>query len=204
MDNVILQVTNNRLDNCVTVFTETLLHENIPDLAVEIAGHSLHRVDCTVNSGKTRGGGESAYIHNSWCTDTTVIERHCCLNLEFLMLKCRPFYLPREFSTVLIIAVYIHSRANANLAMTKLYDAICKQQNKHPESIFIVAGDFYYSGSKTVLPKFYKNMDIKTRKNKTLDQVYTNVIKCIVHLILDSQTMGPCLWSQPTSLSSAE
>ncbi len=59
--------------------------------------------------------------------------------------------------------------------MAKLHDSICKQQNKHPESFFIVAGDFNHSCLKAVLPKFYKNVDIKTRKNKTLDQVYTNV-----------------------------
>ncbi len=48
------------------------------------------------------------YIHNSWCNDTAVIERHCCPDLEFLTLKCRQFYLPREFSTVFITAVYVH------------------------------------------------------------------------------------------------
>lgn len=80
MDNVILQVTNNHLDNCVTVFMETLQHENIPDLAFEIAGCSLYRVGRTVNSSNTREGDESAYIHNSWCTDTTFMERHCCPN----------------------------------------------------------------------------------------------------------------------------
>lgn len=71
--------------------------------------------------------------------------------------------------------------------MAKKHDAICKQQNNHPESIFIVAGDFNHSGLKTVLPKFYKNVDIKTRINKTLDQVYTNIpgaykVYCSPHL----------------------
>ncbi len=87
MDDVRLRVTNNRLDSCITVFTETWLHENIPDLAAELAGHSLYRADRTANSSKVRGGGVCVYIHNSWCIDTVGIERHCCPDLEFLTLK---------------------------------------------------------------------------------------------------------------------
>lgn len=81
------------------VITETWPHENIPDLAVELAGRTIFRAD----SGKTRGGGVCVYINNSWSTDTGVIERHCCPDLEFLEfleLKCRPIYLPREITQV--------------------------------------------------------------------------------------------------------
>lgn len=141
LDDVRLRITNNRLDCCIMVITETRLHDNIPDLAMELAGRSLYSVDRTADSGKSRGGGVCAYIHNSWCTDTIVIERHCFLDLEFLMLKCWPFYLPREFSSVFITAVLVHPRANAKTSTGKLYNAICNQQNRHPESIFIVAGD---------------------------------------------------------------
>lgn len=59
--------------------------------------------------------------------------------------------------------MYVHPRANAKLAMSKLQDAITRQQNKQPDGIFIVAGDFNHSNHKTVLPKFHKNVDIKTR-----------------------------------------
>lgn len=103
LDNV--RCTNNCLDCCIMVIMETWLHDNIPDLAMELAGRSLYCADRTADSGNSRGGGVCAYIHNSWCTDTIAIERHCCPDLEFLMLKCRPFYLPREFSSVFITAV---------------------------------------------------------------------------------------------------
>lgn len=36
-----------------------------------------------------------------------------------------------------------------------------------------MAGDFNHTNLKTVLPKFHKNVDIKTRK--TLDEVYTKI-----------------------------
>lgn len=75
-------------------------------------------------------------------------------DVKFLTLKCRPFYLPREFSIVFFTAIYVHARANFKLAMAKQHNAICKQKIKHPESIFIVAGIFDHSCLKTVLPKF--------------------------------------------------
>ncbi len=65
--------------------------------------------------------------NNSWGTNATVIERHCCPDMEFLMLKCRLFCLPREFPVVLITAMYVHPQANAKLAMGKLPDAISRQ-----------------------------------------------------------------------------
>lgn len=78
------------------VVTETWLHDNIPDTAVERAAHSPYCADRTADSGKLKGGGVCVYIHNSWWTDIAVIERHCCPDLEFLVLKCKP-YLPWEF-----------------------------------------------------------------------------------------------------------
>ena len=66
--------------------------------------------------------------------------------------------------------MYIHPHANANVAMSRLHDSISKQQNKHPEGFFIVAGELNHTDLKTVLPIFYKNVNIKTRKGTTLDQ----------------------------------
>ena len=101
MDEIKLRDVNNRINSCIMVITETWLHENIPDLAVELAGRTIFCADRTSDSGKRRGGGVCVYINNSWCTDTAVIERHCCPDLEFIMLKCRPFYLPREIPKLL-------------------------------------------------------------------------------------------------------
>ncbi|KAI4883935.1 hypothetical protein NFI96_030564, partial [Prochilodus magdalenae] len=66
-----------------------------------------------------------------------------CLPLvEFMIVRCRPFYLPREFTTVLIISVYIPPGANAKAALCELYSAISGLQNTHPDGLFIVVGDF--------------------------------------------------------------
>lgn len=91
------------------------------------------------------------------------------------MVKCRPFYLPREFTSTIVTAAYIPPDANAKLAMKELHAAISKQQTSHPEAAFIVAGDFNHSNLKTVLPKFQQHVSCPTRGAKTLDHVYTNM-----------------------------
>lgn len=131
------------------IITESWLHPGIPDTAVELAGRSLHRSDRTEDSGKSRGGGLCIYVNKDWCTNSTVIDKHCSPDLELLAVKCRPFYLPREFSVAVVTAVYIPPDANANLGLGHVLAAIDKQQNNYPEGIFIVAGDFNHVNVKT-------------------------------------------------------
>lgn len=102
-----LRDVNNRIGSCITVITETWLHENIPDSAVELAGRTIFRADRTSDPDKTRGGGVCVYVNNSWCTDTAVMERPCCPDLEFLLLIKQPFYLLREITQVFVAATSI-------------------------------------------------------------------------------------------------
>ncbi|KAK0146238.1 RNA-directed DNA polymerase from mobile element jockey [Merluccius polli] len=178
MDELRLRMTNSpRISNCnVTIFTETWLHNGTPDDAIKLAGYHTLRADRSADdSGKARGGGLCIYINKDWCTNSVIVGRHCSANLEFLMVKCRPFYLPREFTSAIVTAAYIPPDANAKLAMDELHAAISKQQTAHPEAAFIVAGDFNHSNLKTVLPKFHQHVSCHTRGDKTLDHVYTNI-----------------------------
>ncbi|KAL0177325.1 hypothetical protein M9458_026219, partial [Cirrhinus mrigala] len=178
MDEIRLRINHSkRLWNCnVMIFTETWLNSDISDNAIALAEHHTFRADRTADdSGKTRGGGLCIYVNKAWCTNSVILGRYCSADLEFLMVKCRPFYLPREFTSTIITAAYIPPDADAKLAMNELHAAISKQQTVHPEAAFIVAGDFNHSNLKTVLPKFHQNIFCDTRGNKTLDHVYTNM-----------------------------
>ncbi len=42
-----------------------------------------------------------------WCNNAAVISKHCSSLVEFMVVKCRPFYLPREFTAIDIVSVYI-------------------------------------------------------------------------------------------------
>ncbi|KAK3570548.1 hypothetical protein QTP86_022084 [Hemibagrus guttatus] len=103
--------------------------------------------------------------------------RYCSSLVEFVTARCRPFYLPREFTTVFThtVGVYIPPSANAKEALCELYRPISELQNAHPDGLFIIAGDVNHANLKSVLPKFHQYVDFATRGVKVLDLVYTNI-----------------------------
>ena len=112
---------------------------------------------------------------NRWCTNSAVVERFCSPDLEFALLRCRPHYLPREFSVILIWAVYIPPQADAKLALARLANAISAQQSRHPEAALIIAGDFNQTDLRTVCPRLHQHVSCSTRGENTLGHVYSNV-----------------------------
>ncbi|KAI3374501.1 hypothetical protein L3Q82_006316 [Scortum barcoo] len=56
MDEMKLRIISAKIDSCVAIVTETWLDNNIPDVAVELAGRSLLRAVRTAVSEKHRGG----------------------------------------------------------------------------------------------------------------------------------------------------
>ena len=64
------------------------------------------------------------------------------------MISCRP----REFSSIFFVAVYLPPQTNTGTktALNKLYKAISKQENAHPEVEIPLAGDFNAGKLKSV------------------------------------------------------
>lgn len=104
-----------------------------------------------------------------------IIRSHCSFDIEYLSLKCRPFYTPREFTAIIITAVYIPPRANTKIVLEELHEAINSQLDAYPEGAVIVAGDFNHVDLRTVMPKLYTSIHFPTRDNNILDQVYINI-----------------------------
>ncbi len=106
------------LNSAALCFTETWLNGAIPDSALHLSGFQLFRADrVTESSGKTRGGGLCFYINEGWCTDVTVLKKMCCPNLEALFINCKPFYSPQEFSSFILVSVYIPPDARVSAAL---------------------------------------------------------------------------------------
>lgn len=82
------------------------------------------------------------YIHNSCRTDSVILDNHCSTDLEYITVKYRLFYFPREFSAVKMTAVYVPQKASVNTALEYLQSAINKQRNNYPHSVHIKADDF--------------------------------------------------------------
>lgn len=125
MDELELQMaTMSFAQNCSSIFiTETWLHPLIPDAAVEIAGRMLHWCNRNRDSGKCRGRGFCVYI-NKLCCNSSIIDTHYSPNLKVLAVSCRPFYLPREFIVVIVIAVLIPPDAYVSTALSLMLNTI--------------------------------------------------------------------------------
>ncbi len=176
-DDLELQLAGNRYvcDCCVLIITKTWLHPHIPNASMQLAGHPLLRWDRNKNSGKSRGGGLCIYAHDNWCNNGTVIDKHCSTDLVYMSVRCRPFFLARELTVVIITAVYIPPNANVNTALSLLLNVINEHQRAHPDGVHIIAGDFNKANLKTVLPKFYQHVKCSTRGENTFDHVYSNI-----------------------------
>ncbi len=117
------------------------------------------------------------YVNEGWCTNCGLVNSYCSEAIELMTVKCRPYYLPREFTAVFITIVYIApgANANANEALQELHETISSLQIKHPEAFYVVAGDFNHVKLTDTLSSFYQHVTFPTRGDNTLDCVYTNI-----------------------------
>lgn len=154
-----------------------LLHRDLANTGYPGQGHTTRWLFSSPTSGKAKGGGVCFLINNSWCTDVEVISRACSPALEHLTIKCRPFYSPREFQSVLLTAVYIPPQAKAAVALEELYTTISGYEDKYPQAVSIAVGDFNHCSLKSVLPKYYQHVSCPTRGDRTLtlDHCYSTI-----------------------------
>ena len=111
-------------------------------------------------------------INQRRCTDVKILSQSCSPDLESLTIECRPSYLPREISSVILTAVYIHPRANTDTAIRELSAIIARHKNASPDCLTITAGGFNEANLKRELPKLRQLVTCRTRGNKTLDHCY--------------------------------
>ncbi len=136
---------------------------------------SVLRMDRTAEARKTKGGGVCFMINKKWCDLRNIsnLSRSCTPHLEHLSIICRPFYLPREFTSIIVTAVYIPPQADTSLALSKLHDELSGYINKHPDAACIIAGDFNKANLRKVMLNFQQHIFCPTRGQNTLDHCYT-------------------------------
>jgi hypothetical protein len=121
---------------------------------IQLLGFKLHLLDRTDASGKTRGGGLCIFVNNSWCTksNSKEVSRFCSPEVDYLMISCRTHYLPRSFSYIFFVVVYLPPQTDAGTktALNELYTAMCKPENVHAEAALLVAWDFHAGKLKSV------------------------------------------------------
>ncbi|XP_077578764.1 uncharacterized protein LOC144200462 [Stigmatopora nigra] len=171
------QTTRTTRSACIICFTETWLDERIPDSLISLDGFQLVRADRDPEeSGRKKGGGLAVFINSRWCSPghITVKEQFCTRNIELVAVSIRPFYIPREFSHVIIITVYIPPSADAAVARELLHTTLSRLQTSHPQSLLLISGDFNHAPLTSTLPTFTQYVKCCTREQKTLDLLYAN------------------------------
>jgi hypothetical protein len=84
------------------------------------------------------------------------------------MISCEPYYLPREFSSIFLVAVYLPPQTDVGTktSLNELYKTISKQDHFHPEAALRVAGDFNAGKLNSFLHHFYQHVTCATRGGK--------------------------------------
>ncbi len=82
---------------------------NTLDSLLELAGFTLVWVNRGNQTGKKRGGGLAVFVNSKWCNPrhVTVKECICTPDIELMVVGLRPYYLPQEFSHIIVVIVYI-------------------------------------------------------------------------------------------------
>ncbi len=70
------------------------------------------------------------------------------------------------------VSVYIPPQASA---LQKFADLITDTEQRHPDSVLIILGDFNKANLSRELPKYRKNVTCPTRDSKILDHCYTTI-----------------------------
>ncbi|KAM8771414.1 uncharacterized protein AB9X84_005684 [Acanthopagrus schlegelii] len=83
--------------------------------------------------------------------------------------------MPREFSHAIVVCVYIPPRAHAETACDIIHSTVSRLQTQHPDAFIAISGDFNHVTLDSILPDFHQFVSCPTRKNRTLDLLYTNV-----------------------------
>ncbi len=106
-------------------------------------------VGASVSISTTRGVMKGTYTIKSFCSP----------DLEFHMLLCRPFWLPREFTAIIITAVYHR--------LTAMFDQPCQRRHLplNPETVTIENKPVTISGDPSKLPN--DNTKTKLKNNST-------------------------------------
>ena len=162
------------------VFSETWLHDKITDNSVAIDGFQMFRGDRPKESGKKVGGGVCIilYVKRKWYHPNNMSRKftHCSPDLEIWTVNARPYYLPREFTHLLVVSVYIPPSANAEEAAELIASHVHDLDTRAPYAVKIVTGDFNHCDLGNVLPGYQQQVKCKIRGGSTLDLMYCNIM----------------------------
>ena len=126
-------------------------------------------------TGKSRGSGVCFLICKNLCIDVPIISQEATFNLEFITIKCRPFYFPCDFLSLMLTAVYMHPHADTNTALNDLDNAISMCEYDDASTLSVAAGDFNQANLESTIPGYKLYVAYPFRNNGIIDHCYCKV-----------------------------
>ncbi len=129
----------------------------VPDSTIELTGFScIARTERKSSQGKAEVGGVCFYINNLWKLHS--IKSFFSPDLEFHMLLCRPFWLPREFPAIIIMAVSNSPSSQHRPGTQGNVWNISEQENcAHQMRRLLLRGTLIKPNFRTRAPKYFQH-----------------------------------------------
>ena len=117
------------------------------------------------------------FVNEKWCHRNNMSMKHkvCTPNVQLLTDSVRPYYIPQKFSHVLITTVYARQSANAKNAAKVISSHVTDLVTSAPDAFKMITGDFNHCSLITSIINYFQHAKCDTRKERILDQCYTNV-----------------------------
>ena len=177
LDELEALVNSKQLRNCCCLaITETWLDSTHTDNFISISGYTSIRQDRDpTKTNKQLGGGLLLYINDNWSNSYSVVSNHIAPDIEIMVVKVRPYWLPREIACVFLIIVYCPlfdcpTSTKVKEAVARIHDTIESTEQQNPAAAVLVLGDFNSASVK--LHRYKQNVTCTTRNDKTLDKCY--------------------------------
>ena len=94
--------------------------------------------------------------------------------MENFIIGLRPYYLPREFSHVILTTIYVPNNTVANKAALETSEALTNYELYAPDALFLINGDFDHSKLLQSGNQYYLHIHWTTRSTATLYYCYSN------------------------------
>ncbi len=108
-----------------------------------------------------QGEADSVFTSDGWRSNVVKADGQCFPDVKLLMLRYKLYYLPRDFTSIFVVAVYILPDENSKNALQELYEV-----SNGWMVFFIVAGYFNQTDLRSV---FLNSTSIYTGGKNSLD-----------------------------------
>lgn len=119
------------------------------------------------------------FVNKNWATNYKVRETVSSRHFEILTVSFRPHYLPREFSQITVILVYVPG-PNNTLAAERIAESYNKAVSRSVDQPVFLLGDFNTCDISQQLPQLHQYVSCPTRMKNTLDKCFGNIPEAYV------------------------